>query len=151
MESVLAILQYVVIPAATFAAGLFSKWFLQTQKARDNTLRALAPERARAFITLTSLTGPFAPYAQLNKDQRRTADINFRKWYYDNGGSLFLSWRSAKRYLLAIDALRDPDSSDKTLERVFSRLRSQLRRDCGIYSWWNAWRQLPRPREPLAG
>ncbi len=87
MEIVLGILQYVIIPAIAFAAGLFSKWFLQSQKARDDTLRALAPQRAAALGTLWRLTTPFAhgSSAQLDKDQRRTADIEFRKWYYEDG------------------------------------------------------------------
>jgi hypothetical protein len=153
MEIILDILKYVIIPAITFAAGLFSKWFLQSQKARDDTLRALAPERARALAALWRLTTPFAlgSSAQLDKDQRRTADINFRKWYYDDAGQLLLSWRTTKHYLLAIDALRDTSASDEALRHMFSRLRTQLKRDCGIYSWWNSWRKLPTPRAPLAG
>ncbi len=153
METIIGILQYVIIPAITFAAGLLSKWFLQSQKARDETLSSLAPQRANTLAALWKLTTPFALGSndQVDSYQRRTADINFRKWYYEEGGALFLSWRAAKHYLLAIDALRNTSSSEQAVVDSFSNLRTQLKRDCGIYSWWESWKQLPKPRAPLAG
>ncbi len=153
MELLLDFFQYIIVPIVSFFAGLLSKWFLQSQKARDDTLRSLAARRAESLRSLWSLTMPFAvgSTGALDKEKRRAADTGFRKWYYEDGGALFLSWKGTRRYFLALDVLRDESSRKEALEEVFSQLRTQLKRDCGIYSWWNTWRRLPTPRQPMAG
>jgi hypothetical protein len=153
MELWLNFFQYIIVPIVAFFAGLLSKWFLQSQKARDDTLRSLASRRAESLSSLWSLTTSFAIGSTdaSNKEKRLAADKSFRKWYYEDGGALLLSWNGTKRYFLALDVLRDESSHSEALQEAFSRLRTQLKRDCGIYSWWNTWRQLPTPRAPLAG
>lgn len=151
LKVITAILKYVLFPVTAFAAGFFAKWFLQSRKSRDELLKELAPQRAEVLRALWKLTTPFAraPKEQTTLIRRAQADVAFRNWYFEEAGALFLSWRTTKRYFNAIDCLRDTASDSEALELKFSRLRTALKRDCGIYTWWNGWRQLPAPRAPL--
>ena len=151
LKIIAAILKYVLFPVIAFVAGFFVKWFLQSRKSREELLQALAPQRAEVLKALWKLTTPFAcaPEEQTTLMRRTEADVAFRKWYFEEAGALFLSWRTTKRYFNAIDCLRDPASDPEALRLNFSRLRTALKRDCGIYTWWNGWRQLRAPRAPL--
>lgn len=151
LKVIAAILKYVLLPVVAFAAGFFAKWFLQSRKSRDELLKELAPQRATVFRELWKLTTPFAraPKEQTTLIRRTQADVDFRNWYYEEAVALFLSWGTTKRYFNAIDCLRDQASDSDALELKFSRLRTALKRDCGIYTWWSGWRQLPAPRAPL--
>lgn len=151
LKVIAAILKYALFPVIAFAAGFFVKWFLQSRKSRGELLQALAPQRAEALKTLWKLTTPFdcAPEKHTTLIRRTQADVAFRNWYFEEAGALFLSWRSTKRYFNAIDCLRDPASDSRALKLKFSLLRTALKRDCGIYTCWNGWRQLPAPRAPL--
>lgn len=134
-----------------FAVGFLVQWFLQAKKSRDELLRELSAPRAAALQNLWKLTTPFACTTKepLSLQQRREADKNFRKWYFEQSGALFLSWSTIKHYFEAIDCLRDPASTDSALELAFSRIRTALKRDCGIYGSWSGWRRLAPPRDPL--
>ncbi|MCP4340398.1 MAG: hypothetical protein GY799_16285 [Desulfobulbaceae bacterium] len=138
-------------PVIGFAAGFFTKWFLQSKKSRDELLRELTPQRAQSLKALWKLTTPFAidPKNQAEQEIRVKADSAFRKWYFDHAGAMFLSWKSTKIYFEAIDCLRDENSSPQTLENRFSRLRTKLKQDFGIYTRWNSLRKLPTPRAPI--
>jgi len=158
-QHVIVTVPYFVVAVISYFAGLLSKWFLQSQKARDDMLRSLASQRAQSLSSLWSLTMPFAPGSTDDIDstdvvaieKRCAADKSFRKWYYEEGGALLLSWRGTKHYFLALNVLRDRLSTPQAVREAFSGLRTQLKRDCGIYSWWNTKRQLPTLRAPLAG
>jgi len=151
LKVIAAILKYVLFPAIAFTAGFFAKWFLQSRKSRDELLKEIALQRANVLRELWKLTTPFerTPEEQTTLVRRTQADIAFRNWYYEEAGALFLSWETTKLYFNAIDCLRDPASDSAALKRKFSQLRTALKRDCGIYTWWSGWRQLPAPRAPL--
>ena len=146
-----AIVKYAVFPVIGFAAGFLAKWFLQSRKARDELLKALATRRAESLEALWKLTTPFArsPEHQAALDRRIKADDELRKWYFEDAGALFLSWQGTKCYFEAVDCLRDKASAPESLKRKFSLLRTALKRDVGIYTRWSSWRQLPEPRTPL--
>lgn len=145
------ILKMIVLPVLGFAAGFLTKWFLQAKKSRDELLRELSPKRVEKLTDLWELTMPFAksPQEQSILERRIESDTKFREWYFTKSGALFLSWEGTKRYFNAIDTLRDVDSSPIQLKEKFSRLRSELKHDCGIYTRWNRNKQLTAPREPL--
>lgn len=151
LKAIAAVAKYVVFPVIGFAAGFLAQWFLQSRKSRDELLKELASQRAETLRALWKLTTPFARSAkdQAPLDRRTEGDAAFRRWYFEDAGALFLSWVSTRRYFNAIDCLRDPTSDPEALKRKFSLLRTALKRDCGIYTWWNGWRQLPELRAPL--
>jgi hypothetical protein len=152
LNAITAILQSAIFPVLGFVAGFLATWILQSRKSRDELLKELAPRRADSLQALWKLTTPFArdPDDHMASERRSAADGAFRKWYFEEAGALFLSWRATKHYLKAIDCLRDPKSSSQALKGAFSLLRTELKRDCGIYTWWHGFRRLPSPRHPLA-
>ncbi len=151
IQTVTAMLKLLVFPIVGFIAGFFTKWFLQTKKSRNELLRELSATRVEKMMSLWELTTPFAlsPKEQTTIEKRNIADMEFRKWYYDKSGAMFLSWKGTKRYFEAIDTLRNINSSPEQLKNIFSLLRTQLKQDSGIYTWWSSFRQLPTPRKPL--
>ena len=83
------------------------------------------------------------------KEKRLDVDGRLIIWYYDEGGSLFLSWKATKCFLESVDMLRNVNSKSDVIRKTFSGLRTTLKRDCGIYSNFDVGRVILRPREPL--
>ena len=151
LQSTIAVLKVLVFPAIGFAAGFFTKWFLQSKKSRDELLRQLAVQRTKKLMDLWNLTTPYAIAAEDNAvlSKRVEADKKFREWYFDNSGAMFLSWSATKKYFEAIDTLRDKVSKPSELKQRFSLLRTALKRELGIYTWLDSWEDLTPPRAPL--
>ena len=146
------LLKYIAFPVIGFLFGLLAQWFLQSRKSRDELLKELSARRSESLAILWRLTTQFARSSKkpIPLAQRITADDAFLQWYYENSGALFLSWQSTRRYIEAIACLRNTQSNTTDLRVAFSRLRTALKRDFGIYSWANTWRSLPKPGAPLS-
>jgi hypothetical protein len=149
---VIALVKLAVFPVVGFIAGFFVQWFLQSRKSRDELLRALALNRANAFQALWQRS-ILPDDIRLMKDDDIVPREFLRKrneelltWYYQHANALFLSWRSTKKLFVVLDILRTEDPPKATVRDAFSSLRTALKRDCGIYTAWDAWRQLPTPR-----
>jgi hypothetical protein len=144
-------LTVLILPTIGFVAGYFAKWLLQRQKARDDLRKALVAKRAKSLTELWRLTSSFAAglETQATQDKRCQIDRALSQWYFNEGGALFLSWKSAYYYLRAVECLRKPASTGKRLKKRFSRLRTALKRDLGIYTAVQAWLPLPTPGDPL--
>ena len=152
LKLVIAVVNVVVFPIVGFLAGFFVKWFLQSRKSRDELLRALAPTRASAFQALWQRSVLPDDMRLMAKDDivptefLRTRNEELLIWYYQHANALFLSWRSTSRLFRVLDVLRNNAPRKAQVDRAFSYLRTALKRDCGIYTAWDAWRQLPAPR-----
>lgn len=152
LQLVFTILKVAVFPVVGFLAGFFVKWFLQSRKSRDELLRALAANRATAFQALWKHS-ILPDYIRRMKEDDIVPNEFLRKrnkelmdWYYAQANALFLSWKSTRSLFKAIDLLRSENPSEARVRKAFSSLRTALKRDCGMYSAWTAWRQLPTPR-----
>lgn len=149
-----AIVRLLILPAVGFVAGFVTKFYLQDRKSRDELLRALAPDRAAAFqalwqkIALPEEIRGLARTDDVPKEYLQTLNEELLHWYHDHAHALFLSWKSTKCLFLVFDLIRDEKAVTKgVLDRRLSKVRTSLKRDCGIYTSWNAWRQLPSPRQ----
>lgn len=148
----IAIIKIAVFPVVGFIAGFFVTWFLQSRKSRDELLRALAPDRASAFQALWQRIA-LPDEIRLMKENEIVPDEFLKRsnedllsWYNEHANALFLSWTSTKKLFEVFDILRSKKPLKGTVDKVLSSLRTAMKRDCGIYSAWNAWRQLPTPR-----
>ena len=114
--------------------------------ARDEAGHALAPDRAKSYQALWAKLGdiPASSDQPIPPDVRAKLDSSLTEWYHGQSGALFLSWRAAKRFLIALDAARGTRATDKVLRDAVSTLRTQLKRDCGVYGLFEARWQLPR-------
>lgn len=149
---IMGVAKYVFLPAIGFFAGFSTQWFLQERKSRDELLQALASQRADALRELWSIT-TLPPEITLLKqgvavpnNLRERANADIVEWYTQNGGALFLSWQAAHLVFRLLDSLRDENVQLNQLENSVSALRTRLKRDCGMYSYWEAKRQIKRPR-----
>jgi hypothetical protein len=144
--------KYVLLPSAGFCAGFLAKWFLQERKSRDDLLEALADSRAAALRDLWTITTLRPEIAGLEDEvtlpseflEQANADV--MEWYTKQGGALFLSWQATNLVFRLLDVLRDKNASKGQLKKAVSALRTRLKRDCGIYSYWDVKRQLSDPR-----
>ena len=152
MKLVIAFAKWIVFPMVGFLAGFFVQWFLQSRKSRDELLNALAIERATAFQKLWQCTvlpediRRMKGEAIIRQEFLREKDGELHAWYYGRANALLLSWRTTRRLFEVWDVLRSDYPFKGRVEKAFSRLRTGLKRDCGIYTGWNAWRRLPAPR-----
>lgn len=71
-----------------------------------------------------------------------SVDQQLGRWYYKAGGAMYLTWQAADLLFRAWDQLRDPAKLPLARFRAFSRLRTQLKVDCGIYDEAEAEGQL---------
>lgn len=146
------LIKYILLPVAGFFAGFIAKWFLQERKSRDELLEALAEPRAKALCELWGITTLRPEIASLKdgvkvpSDLLRRANAEIMEWYTQKGGALFLSWQATYLVFRLLDALRDENIQRRDLETAVSALRTRLKQDCGIYSYWEARRSLIRPR-----
>jgi len=147
-----AISKYIFLPATGFIAGFLAKWFLQERKARDDLIEALSSSRADALRELWAITTLRPEIVSLKEgvpmplDLLRKTNAEIMNWYTQKGGALFLSWHATQLVFQLLDTLRDDHVQKSQLEKSVSLLRSRLKRDCGIYSFWEQKRQLKRPR-----
>ncbi len=152
LQLVFTILKVVIFPIVGFLAGFFMKWFLQSRKSRDELLRALATDRAKAFQSLWKYSILPGHIRRMKDDDivpnefLRERNGELVDWYYSQANALFLSWKSTRSLFAVLDLLRTENPSKEMVRKAFSSLRTALKRDCGIYSAWAAWRQLPTPR-----
>jgi hypothetical protein len=144
--------KYIFLPAIGFFAGFIAKWFLQERKSRDDLVEALASPRADALRGLWAITTLGPEITSLKEglpvpsDVLKQMNAEIMGWYTQKGGALFLSWQATHLVFRLLDALRDDNVQRSQLENAVSALRSRLKRDCGIYSYWEEQRQLQRPR-----
>ncbi len=133
-----------------FLAGSIVQWYLQKSKAREAMLRAFSRHRARSLKSLWSKTlfSERLDEIRINDDWRREQDEQFTDWYCNESGALFLSWRATKLYNRAVRKVRE-GGSERSMQDAFSALRTQLKRDVGIYNLWESWRDVGDPGKPL--
>jgi hypothetical protein len=152
LEHLAGISKDVLLPTIGFCAGFIAKWFLQERKARDDLVEALSASRADALKELWAITTLRPEITSLKdglsvpSDVSRQTNAEIVDWYTRKGGALFLSWQATHLVFRLLDALRDDNVQRGQLEKAVSALRSRLKRDCGIYSYWEEQRQLKRPR-----
>jgi hypothetical protein len=152
LQQLTAISKYVFLPAIGFLAGFLSKWFLQERKARDELVNALSSSRADALRELWAITTLRPEIASLKEgssvppDALKQTNAEILDWYTRKGGALFLSWQATQLIFQLLDTLRDNTVQKDQLEKSVSALRTRLKRDCGIYSYWEEKRMLKRPR-----
>jgi hypothetical protein len=148
----LDVAKLIILPVIGFFAGFAYKWFLQERKSRDELAHALATERAKKLHDLWSITS--RPKIETLKDKDvvdpellKEANEAILKWYREDAGALFLSWRATDLLFRVLDVLRRKGTVRKRdVRKAVSALRTRLKYDCGFYSYWDVERQLKDPK-----
>lgn len=106
--------------------------------------KSVMPVRLEALKKLWLSMEPLSLTAStpLSREDRKRLDSELRQWYYDNGNGIFLGIDAAEAYLDATGTLLDEQVSDKEVRTAFSRLRTQIKIEVGVYSPEAAKRQI---------
>jgi hypothetical protein len=94
-----------------------------------------AEQRVDAYKALWRHMAPLSPQSDAALDRPALA-ATFRKWYYDFGHGLFLTWEAQDEYLFATGLLgrKAEEIPDKTVREAFSALRTQMKIDIAVYT-----------------
>jgi hypothetical protein len=127
--------------------GFYFNWLLQKRKARDEFLREIAKLRVSAYQKLWSYTmsAKYWGDEDISDGQRRQLNMDLVKWYYEEGGAMFLSFIATKDLNIARQVLCDASKTSEDIRKAFSELRSTLKVDCYIYTESEKGMQLPMP------
>ena len=120
------------------------------KKARDSALQEISRHRVRAFVELWRILANLPAQSSPKLDGailKRDLNEKLTTWYYEQSGAMYLSWWGTYRLFRIFDLLRDSNSDYKKLRKAFPRLRTQIKRDVGVYSFVAVRRQLKPPRE----
>ena len=107
----------------------------------------IASARSPAYLELWQLTVKTSPSKTRALSQQEKDDLfdSLTTWYYDKGNAIFLSVAATDLFLKARGMLKESNSSDQETTDAFSKLRTQLKVDMGVYSDQDARTQLPKP------
>jgi hypothetical protein len=132
-------------------AGFLFNWILQTYKLKREAANQIASDRSKAYLELWKALAAIRPRSDevISKEKKDEIEKVLVDWYHTEAFALYMSWGTARKYMLLRKALDEkPINSDKVRKRV-SRLRTQLKVDCGIYSGLEAILPLPKPKKLL--
>lgn len=136
----LVVLDKAIIGALLLLAGFLLNSALERRKAGDELKKAIALERVSAYRELWKLS--IRPVAGTGRPELSTA---FDDWY-GAGGALFLSFNAASSYFQVKQMLVDATVGDDAIRAELSRLRTELKHDCGTYARREADRQIVAAR-----
>ncbi|MEJ2395451.1 MAG: hypothetical protein P8045_08325 [Candidatus Thiodiazotropha sp.] len=95
----------------------------------------IAERRLPSYRKLWELTSPttHARTKELSDIEKKELYDQLCKWYYETGNGIFLSNETRKLYLDSRESLLDENVSDEDITRIFSRLRTEIKNEIGIY------------------
>jgi len=135
-EIILVVVDKLLIGGILGAAALYVSSRLERRKAADELKKAFAADRAKAYQGLWA-----ASITPVDEPSRSAVAESLRKWYAE-GGALFLSLTASREFFRAKKALHDPDTRLDLAKAALSRLRTELKHDCGSYSRQEAETQI---------
>ena len=141
-----------VLAIVLLSIGFLFNSILQKNRLRGEVLTQLASKRADAFESLWKGIAKIRPKDSENvtPDKKKEITELLKKWYHDESGALYMSWHTAKRYMLLRRSLTDEKATSDEVKKQISLLRTRLKIDCGIYSYYEGFKQLPSPRNKRA-
>lgn len=120
---------------------------LQKHKLRAEAANKIASERANAYRELWKGLAAVRPIGSqdVTEEDARKLETFLVNWYHKEAFALYMSWGTARRYMLARRALDKRPIDSHQIRKSISRLGTQVKVDCGIYSNLQALLPLPKP------
>ena len=118
--------------------ALLGYWFqkhLASDRARNEFVKAVAENRAKQYEFLWGITEQARRFKD-NKpspDDRKNLSEELTKWYY-GGGAMYLSFVAVNQFFKTRKYLLDETRCGNDIWVEFSRLRTEMKHDCGIYN-----------------
>ena len=125
--------------------GFLFNWILQSAKSRSEMANKLAVDRASAYKSLWKTLASIRPGINEDVSPDKVSEIEkaLIKWYHDEANALYMSRGTSKQYMLTRRSLCEKPIDSKKIRRRISRLRTQLKIDCGIYTDFEGILPLP--------
>lgn len=135
-EILLIFLEKGLLAIVLVVVGFLFNWILQSARLRKEMANELAVDRAAAYKELWKKLASIRPGIGkkiLPSDVEATEKV-LVDWYHHEANALYMSWTTARQYMLARRWLNKKPINSRQIRRRISRLRTQLKIDCGIYS-----------------
>ncbi len=132
----LTIIDKAILAIGVLLVGYWINRRLERDKANEGIRQKIAEARAAAYLSLWQLTAEIdAIDGSLLPSQRADQLLNqVTAWYYHQGNGLYLSHPATQLFLEARETLKGSSPDVITLKSRFSRLRTQMKQDIGVYT-----------------
>ena len=142
-ELLLKIIDSLIIGVLILFVGYWLNRGLEKFKSKEEYQRQLAQSKINAYQRLWSLMETVRPSreGEITYDERARLAERLRSWYYDDGNGLYLPHKTAGVFIDSRDALLDKNITDDQIKEQFSKLRTQMKIDAGVYDQKEA--QIP--------
>lgn len=129
-----------------FVTFLFN-WVLQAIQLRGETAKDLISDRSKAYIELWKGLAEIRPLSneEVTPEKAQEMEKFLVDWYHNKANALYMSWNTTRKYMLVRQALEEHPIDSQKIRKRISRLRTQLKVDCGIYTDLEAFLPLPTP------
>lgn len=140
----LNIIDKAILAIGVLIVGYWINRRLERDKANEGIRQKIAEFRAAAYLSLWQLTAEIDAIDGEPVTPERMGQLlnQVTAWYYQQGNGLYLSHQATKLFLGARAMLKGPSPDVTVIKSGFSRLRTQMKEDIGVYTGQEA-------REPV--
>lgn len=139
----LTVIDNAILAIGILLVGYFINRRLERDKANEGIRQKTAEARAAAYLSLWQLTAEIDAIDRSPLTPGRVEQLlnEITEWYYEKGNGLYLSHPATQLFLEARKTLKKPSPDVTAIKKGFSRFRTQMKQDIGIYTE----RQARRP------
>lgn len=134
-ELLLKIIDTLIIGILVLLVGYRLNRGLERFKIKEEYQRQLAQAKINAYQRLWSLMETVSPAreGEITYDERIDLAERLRSWYYGDGNGLYLPHKTMSAFIESRDALVDKNTASDEIKKRFSKLRTQMKMDAGVY------------------
>jgi hypothetical protein len=133
---ILAVADKAVLAILALVAGYWLNRKIEQFKGELELRRSIAADRAKAYRDLWKLTqtlGGTGKRQPIDPAARKSFSKELYAWYWDQGNALYLSHAASALLMQSWPMLKE-GVPDEAVRQHFSKLRTQLKIDCGVIS-----------------
>lgn len=132
----LTIIDKAILAIGVLIVGYWINRRLERDKANEGIRQKIAESRAATYLSLWQLT---AEIDAIDRDPLTPEKVEqllnkVTAWYYQQGNGLYLSHQATQLFLEAREMFKSPSPDVAVIKSGFSRLRTQMKEDIGVYT-----------------
>ena len=132
----LTIIDKAILAIGVLIVGYWINRRLERDKANEGIRQKIAESRAATYLSLWQLT---AEIDAIDRDPLTPEKVEqllnkVTTWYYQQGNGLYLSHKATQLFLEAREMFKSPSPDVAVIKSRFSRLRTQMKEDIGVYT-----------------
>ena len=132
----LVIIDKAILAIGVLVVGYWINRRLEKDKANEMIRQKIAESRAKTYLSLWQLTAEIDTLGREPVSPEKVTHLldKVTDWYYQQGNGLYLSHPATSLFLEGRNMLKNPALEAVALKSVFSRLRTQMKQDIGVYT-----------------